>query len=97
MRVHWQEAPTLKGFTGVHSGVQRWVTVLLGILCLSHSAGCARENVTHPVVLSEGTYRVTFGQGYPPADEALLLAVTAHLDRTSNLLVSASPTVRNGR
>jgi hypothetical protein len=61
--------------------------LLLGLVLAAFLGACGRGNVAQPVVLSEGTYRVVFGQGYPPADEARLLAITAHLDRASGLLV----------
>lgn len=53
-------------------------------------AGCgeeARGQDEYPVALAPGTYRVAFGHGYPAADEARILAVTAFLDRDGNRIV----------
>jgi hypothetical protein len=63
---------------------------LLPVLLLAWLTGCGEESrslVEYPVALAEGTYRVAFGQGYPAADEARLLAVTARLDRATNQVV----------
>jgi hypothetical protein len=60
---------------------------LLPVLLLAWLTGCGEERGSlneYPVALAEGTYRVTFGQGYRAADEALLLTVTARLDRATN-------------
>jgi hypothetical protein len=58
---------------------------LLPGLLLASVIGCEgdRQEVSseHPVAIREGTYRVAFGQGYSPADEARLLALTARVDR----------------
>jgi hypothetical protein len=63
---------------------------LLLVLLFAWQAGCGEESripKEYPVALAEGTYRVAFGRGYPAADEALLLAVTARLDRATNQVV----------
>jgi hypothetical protein len=39
------------------------------------------------VAIPEGTYRVAFGQGYSPEDEARLLALTARVDRIGGQVV----------
>jgi hypothetical protein len=65
-------------------------TALVPVLLLSWLTGCGEESGSlneYPVVLAEGTYRVAFGQGYPAADEARLLTVTARLDRATNQVV----------
>jgi len=63
------------------------VVVSSGLLLLSWLAACGQENREYPVMPAGGNYRVVFGQGYEAADEARLLAVTAHLDRATNQLV----------
>lgn len=63
---------------------------LLLVLLLAWLTGCGEERRSlneYPVALAEGTYRVTFGQGYQAADEARLLAVLARLDRATNQIV----------
>jgi hypothetical protein len=65
-------------------------TTLLPVLLIAWLTVCGEERgslTEYPVALAEGTYRVVFGQGYQAADEARLLAVTAHLDRATNQLV----------
>jgi hypothetical protein len=39
------------------------------------------------VAIPEGTFRVAFGQGFSPEDEARLLAVTARVDRVAGQVV----------
>lgn len=66
----------------------------LGIALLLSSligaAGCeARQNEERVVTLADGRYRAVSGRGYRAADEALVVATTARLDRaTSSLLVT---------
>ncbi len=67
--------------------------VLTGSILLASLAGCGQQEldpspVASPTaVLSDGTYRVAYGQGYAAADEPHLLAVTARLDRGAKQLV----------
>lgn len=62
-----------------------WGTAVLAALAL---AGCESEEPRpgpreYRVALAEGTYRVAYGRGYDPVDEARFLAVTAQLDRAA--------------
>jgi len=51
-------------------------------------AACdADEDRVYTASLADGTYRVVGGNGFAPADEARLLAVTARLDRANERLV----------
>jgi len=60
--------------------------VLSGMLvvCCGKSA---RESVEYTARLADGAYRTAYAQGYDPADEASILAVTAHLNTTAQELV----------
>jgi hypothetical protein len=61
----------------------------ISLLLFASGMRCASpedERTAYPVALSDGTYRATYGQGLPAADEARLLAVTATLDRAGGRL-----------
>ncbi len=66
---------------------------LIGCVVLALLTGCGEQQrndspvASRTAVMSEGTYRVAYGSGYPAADEARLLAVTARLDRGAKQLV----------
>jgi hypothetical protein len=71
------------------------ITVVAAALSAALSvalAGCRAASATPSArateaALADGTYRAVFGAGYAPADEARILAVTAHLDRAAGRLV----------
>lgn len=58
-----------------------------GVLLAATLVFVACEEEVHEARLSEGTYRVVYGDGYEAADEARLLAVRARLDRATGQLV----------
>ena len=67
-----------------------FTTLLPVLLLLAWFTGCGEERgslTEYTVALADGTYRVTFGQGYEAADEARLLAITARLDRATSQVV----------
>ena len=61
--------------------------VIGGLFLIAFLTGCGQADRIYPAALADGTYRVVYGKGYLPADEALVLAVTARLDRATNRLV----------
>jgi hypothetical protein len=56
-------------------------------LLVTGVTACGAGDRVDLVALSDGTYRVVFGQGYQAADESRLLAMTATLDRATSRLV----------
>ncbi len=60
---------------------------LVALVAALALAACHGGDRVDPVMLSDGAYRVVSGSGFPPADEARLLAVTAQLDRSGGRLV----------
>jgi hypothetical protein len=89
VQLNFAVRPRLIGTCSSGGGMQaRDSLSALFCVLLALITGCGQEgDRVYPVALSDGTYRVAFGKGYSPTDEARVLAVTARLDRTNSRLV----------
>lgn len=68
----------------------RWV-VLAAALLLVASAGCEEEQTEYTSALKDGTDHLVSGFGLTSEEQADLVGLSAHLDRTSGLLTLTLP------